>query len=324
MMSVLTLVVVLTLLKVRAASCCASRQNDVDWENRLLQYIQDRDITQIQNIVRQGDKVNIRKVPEQGDYCWLHEAVEDSSLAVVRLLLDAGAPIDCNRYHDGGDTLLYYALFGFVRNKTEAVEKIQLLLEAGLDPNTPGLTGTTLLGYVLNTGWTWGTVEIVRALLDHGAQTNTSDPVFQSSISFGDSPLGFALDGKWKMEDEQINLEILKLLIAAGADLEERNCYNNVCGPTPLYFASVRSYLSVVNLLVESGANIWFKYTPYWLVEDMTPWYIWAGWEHDLLGYHLPKKNAKAYLLEVCRARLEEEGKGEEVEEKCRGNPPQD
>eukprot|EP00092_Neocalanus_flemingeri_P054063 GFUD01063656.1.p1 GENE.GFUD01063656.1~~GFUD01063656.1.p1 ORF type:complete len:157 (-),score=33.44 GFUD01063656.1:37-507(-) len=113
-------------------------------------------------------------------------------------------------------------------------------------------------------------------------------------MSFGDSPLAFALDGKWKMEDEKIKLEIMKLLIGAGADLEERNCHNNLskyfCGPTPLYFASVRSYLSVVSLLVESGANIWFKHTPYWLVGDMTPWYIWAGWENDLLdSYYFPQ-----------------------------------
>lgn len=252
--------------------------------------------------------------------------MEGSSAQVVELLLEAGADIHCNRYQDGGDTLLHYAVFEFSRNQTEGLKKIQLLLKAGLDPNSPGLVGYTLLGYILNSGWwTRKTVQVVRSLLHHGAHTNTSDPAFQSSLDLGNSPLAFALNGKWTLQDEDINLEIVRLLVAGGADLEERTCHDNLskpfCGPTPLYLSSVASYLSVVKLLVESGADLWFRYSPYWLVDHMTPWYIWAGGDDDLLGSNLPTKNAKEYLLKVCRQRLEGAGREEEVVQKCRGKP---
>jgi hypothetical protein len=297
----------------------------------------------MQELIQQGGQVDVTKVrlfppvftdltytqvPEEGDPCWLHEAVDDSSAAVVELLLEAGADIHCNRYHDGGDTLLHYAVFRFARDEPEAVEKLKLLLKAGLDPNGPGLVGYTLLGYVLNSGqWTWVTVEVVKLLLDHGARTNTSDPSFQSSTSLGSSPLAFALNGKFYLQDEDINMEIVRLLITAGAAIEERTCHDNLprpfCGPTPLYLSSVASYLSVVRLLVESGADIWFQYAPYWLADDVTPWYIWADWEFGSFLGHLPQNNTKKYLLKVCQERLVAEGKGEEVEGKCSGSPTQ-
>ena len=249
-----------------------------------------------------------------------------SSLAVLEVLLAAGADLRYNRYNDGGDTLLHYAVFALNRDEPEALEMLELLLEAGLDPNSPGLGGYSLLGYLLNSGlWTEDTVRAVRALLGAGAFTNTSDPMFGSSLSLGTSPLAFALGGRSRSQDEDINKELVKLLIDAGADLEERVCHTNLgeyfCGPTPLYLASTASYLSVVELLVDSGADIWFLYSPYWLEGSMTPWYIWAGWEDDLLGLHLPKKEVKAALLQVCKERLEGEGRQEEVEGKCRGGP---
>jgi ankyrin repeat protein len=86
----------------------------------------------------------------------------------------------------------------------------------------------------------YGNVEVVRVLLEGGANVNVSNVRRNTALH------NAALNG---------NLDVCRLLLDWGAKVDSLNMWNS----TPLHFAAWKGHLSVVKLLVERGADVRLK-----------------------------------------------------------------
>jgi ankyrin repeat protein len=160
---------------------------------------------------------------------------------IVELLLDHGA--DVNAQGGDLDTVLMLAC-------SRGYERIvELLLARGANVNQAGEAyGTALILACLQCRET-----IVEMLLAHGADPNQAEVFEDSSVSrtplirtiaalspFSDRP----------SENEAAWLQILKILIAAGADLNKADDR----GRTPLHYAAVSRSSTLTKTLIEAGA----------------------------------------------------------------------
>lgn len=95
----------------------------------------------------------------------LIRAAERGDLAIVRLLLDAGADVDGACGCAAGETPLWAAA------AADYPEVVAYLLERGANPNAPGPLGHTCLHVAAMRGWP----RLARTLLEHGADPRLTD-----------------------------------------------------------------------------------------------------------------------------------------------------
>ena len=119
----------------------------------------------------------------------LHMAANYSNFETAKLLLEAGADVNSRAQHpkhNGGVTSLFFALVG--ENNTAKLKLVSLLLEAGADVTLKlaidvggewGLAFDTVLGYY--TGYIHARAEVVKILLDAGADPNCQDTLFDQA-----------------------------------------------------------------------------------------------------------------------------------------------
>lgn len=150
----------------------------------------------------------------------LNAAALRGDVDAMRLLIDQGANIDA--MNGAGAT----ALMGAALNGSAAA--VQLLLEKGADARARTKLGETALGNAAGAG----SAEAVKLLLDRGADVNTRN-------DRGYSPLMLAAGS------DAINPEIVKLLIAKGADTSFTADYEE----TARILASKRGDTAVSRLL---------------------------------------------------------------------------
>ena len=170
----------------------------------------------------------------------LHVAAEYTNFEAAKLLLEAGADVNARTQlpkPNGGATPLYFA---------ECSPKlVSLLLEAGADVTLKvafdfgdglGLNFETVLGY--NTSCSDARADVVKMLLDAGADPNSQDTLF------GAAPLhNVALPSG----DEVVKLG--KLLLEYGAD----PLLTNKGGEIPLDFAKdLSKNQDLIDLLTEA------------------------------------------------------------------------
>lgn len=137
----------------------------------------------------------------------LHEAAWQGSLDSLALLLKQDAdPDQANRY---GVTPLELAI------QQQDPAKVQALLQAGANANATRHSGEALLMLAADTG----VVEIVDALIDHGAAIDVRDP------HYGQSALMFAARAG--------HADIVLLLLEHGADADAAT----LIGATPAFVA---------------------------------------------------------------------------------------
>jgi ankyrin repeat protein len=86
-----------------------------------------------------------------------------------------------------------------------------------------------------------GLPNVVRALLDAGACPNTENEAGKTALFY-------------LSEESDVDFESVKILIAAGADVNHRD--NHGKGNSALYIAALRLNLDIVDLLLSCGANI--------------------------------------------------------------------
>jgi len=110
--------------------------------------------------------------------------------------------------------------------RTGSVERVNNLLEAGVDPNQADDEGRTPLHWTALSD----NLEIVQLLLKAGADPNKSN-------RWKNTPLCYAA--------QKGNLETVKLLLKAGANPNQANIDNF----TPLYWAARKGHLEIVELL---------------------------------------------------------------------------
>lgn len=140
------------------------------------------------------------------------------------------------------------------------LDQILRLIQAGVDINAFDSDGNTaLLPAVYH-----GKVEIVRILLQHGADPNKNEddssmtPLWASARYIEAAKASFAGKGFYPEEGEAIQIEIMQLLLQAGADV---NLTKDPCGVTPLMVAVDSQSSKAVRVLLEAGAEVSSKDT---------------------------------------------------------------
>ena len=145
---------------------------------------------------------------------------------MVRLLLDAGAPVDGHADHPRVTPLL-------LASRRHDDESVKTLLEAGADPNARDWTnGTALIDSVV--GYRR---DSVRRLLEHGADANVR-------ANHGGRPLYLAA--------RYGDLETTSILLDYGADIDQPATSDEPA----LHVAALRNELETVQLLLRRGANV--------------------------------------------------------------------
>jgi ankyrin repeat protein len=220
----------------------------------------------------------------------LHLAIENSDADMVRLLLERGAdPLQPDR--TGESPLILAARSG-------SVDIVAALLEHGAqaDAREPNFDQTPLMVAVRA-----GAAEVVQLLLSHNVDVNAQSkqgavPDFRlPAANAGSKGIGIVRGG-WPERGERSpiggaktpllyatragDLELTRLLIEAGADIEQADAN----GITPLLNAILNAtvetldrpadqHIAVANYLIEHGANVnavdWYGETPLWAAVDL-------------------------------------------------------
>ena len=139
---------------------------------------------------------------------------------MVRKLLAEGVDINCRsqmmtKVDDKGRTPLALASF----NGKRVV--VNILLNAGADPNIIFCNGLTILHYAVIAGNT----DTIKHLLDSGADPNKPK-------KFGESPLSWAT-----------RQDVVQLLLSSGADLTGAKLSNECKGCAVIYYTEDELYL---------------------------------------------------------------------------------
>jgi len=170
---------------------CAAGFGDGDFVRRLLQ---------------RGAKLEARN---SYSYRPLHWAAETGDLETIRALVEAGAKLDVKTSTvfiiNEMQTPLYIAIGK--RHEAAAI----FLLERGADPN---VICDTSHGTALTEACRFNQVEVVKALLTHGANPNGVNKPESSGIDYYSFPLARVRSA-----------EVVDLLVAAGADVNATNCH---------------------------------------------------------------------------------------------------
>jgi ankyrin repeat protein len=183
-----------------------------------------------------GADVNARR---KNDRTPLHLASYYGNVEIVRLLLDNGADLDAAT-GNMGDKPLHKVSYGKYRSQEDGVRVAQLLFDRGADVNTRGKDGWTPLHLASN----YGNVEIVRLLLDHGADLDAA------TGNMEDKPLHQVSYGKYRSQEDGVR--VAQLLLDRGADVNTRRKDDW----TPLHAASYKANAEIVKFLIDHGAEV--------------------------------------------------------------------
>lgn len=162
---------------------------------------------------------------DQEELDWsLIAAVQDGAADEVESLLSAGASPNAIDSDDEWNPIHYAARDGYK-------EIVELLLDRGSDVDPKTTSGSTPLSLAAGSGFSG----IVELLIDHGASIDTVDRL-------GRKPIHRAK-----------NVDVLKLLLERGADVDEET----VSDPprTPLYYAVMLGMPTLAKFLIQKGAD---------------------------------------------------------------------
>ena len=185
----------------------------------------------------------------------LHEAAREGAVAVLEVLLEAGADVHAS---DGVGTALHFA---------RTAEVAEILLAAGADVNARQADGETPLH---TTGrWNLGVLEVLLAAgadvdpRDSDGRTPLMRAALVSKIAVIEALLAAGADANstdeegWTLLHSAVrgrkNVTVIKSLLAAGADLHARNAD----GQTPLWVAAkYNENPAVFEVLLAAGADM--------------------------------------------------------------------
>ena len=160
----------------------------------------------------------------------IHAAYLGGHGAIVELLLSRGVQLDFFLESELG-------MLDRVKHALDTDQKFALAYSSA---------GST----ALHRSCYWGQVDVVRLLLERGADSNaaTKDQFLQIR------PLGCAVatpDVPNPSDEEEVVLQLVRMLIAGGADVNGRRRD----GLTALHSAGYRGHLRVIELLLKHGAD---------------------------------------------------------------------
>jgi ankyrin repeat protein len=211
----------------------AALKNKSQQGRQLINAAANGDLEKVIEILKKGVNVNFtfpRGTSELSGMTALMVASSRGYSNTVAELIKHGANVNIKRYT--GETALMFAAFN------GDAKVIKALISAGADPNVQVVSfhagEITPLTSVINSDRE-DRVEVASVLISAKAQINPTG-------KFLLSPLMHAVG----------NLEMVKLLIANGADVNQKN----VRGATALMAASIDGTASVVRYLLEQGADV--------------------------------------------------------------------
>jgi ankyrin repeat protein len=205
-------------------------------EQRLFDAVQDNNLDEVKILLRKGVNVNARDVG--GNASIMYACKDPKYFDILKLLIDAGA-----------DSLSRVkALEWACGSRFNNIKSISLILSTGLSPNVLNLGG----GTPLMTACLLGKVELVKLLIQRGADVNLSDNEGETALN------SYApIDG---------NPTIIQLLIRAGADINVKandgwTALMNASASQSWKENSRGTYLDqenvkTVQILLKSGANV--------------------------------------------------------------------
>jgi uncharacterized protein len=229
-----------------------AREADVDGTTALHWVVRGGDLQSTAFLIEHGGNVN---AADRYGETPIHLACLNGDAAIVRLLLDAG--VEPNAANPYGETALMTA------SRTGALDTIKLLLDRGATVDaTENVRKQTALMWAVAEHHP----EAVKLLLEHKANINARSGVFtpppvppqrvgqaagagitrQKSPSVPQgrmSPLLYATRAG--------NLDLVKLLIASGADVNQPDANNT----SPLLLALIDGHLDVAAFLLTKGAD---------------------------------------------------------------------
>ncbi|XP_075856878.1 ankyrin repeat and SOCS box protein 3 isoform X5 [Microcebus murinus] len=181
----------------------------------------------LRKLLRKGRSID---VADNRGWMPIHEAAYHNSVECLRMLIHADSSSE--------NYIKAKTFEGFCALHLAASQGhwkiVQILLEAGADPNATTLEETTPLFLAVENGQ----IDVLRLLLRHGANVNGSH-----------SMCGW---NSLHQASFQENAEILKLLLKKGANQE---CQDDF-GITPLFVAAQYGKLESLSILISSGANV--------------------------------------------------------------------
>lgn len=189
----------------------------------------------------------------------LSSAAEKGHAAIVKMLLENGAPVEVKggRYKQAPLSL---------GARKGHIAVVQLLVEEGADIDTKDDNGKTALSWAAQ----WGYTAIVQLLLGKGAAVDVRDSKGRTPLSWaaynGHADIvrlllekGAAVDVKDTKGDTPLHkaahvrdIYFIQLLLEMGAAVDIRNDE----GWTPLWMAASHGYRHAVRLLLEKGAAV--------------------------------------------------------------------
>jgi ankyrin repeat protein len=200
----------------------------------LIEAVRKGDGTAASALLGEGADANARDRSGTTALMW---ATLDASPDTMKVLLEKGAAV--NARNEAGATALMYAV--------SSLEKVQLLLGRGAEVDARDENGCTAL--ILAAGYD-GPVEIVKALVDRGADVNAraADDVGKAGVT----PLMRAARSG--------DRDKVTLLLGRGGDVKVRNKKN---GLTALWLAAKGNDIPTVRLLLDRGADTDARFLPY-------------------------------------------------------------
>ncbi|XP_044762829.1 uncharacterized protein LOC123319871 [Coccinella septempunctata] len=178
----------------------------------------------VKALIRAGADVNSSNM---NGNCALHWACETGREEIVKVLIKNGADVNVTDHENNFAPINYLAKDGFT-------DILKIFLENGADVNVTTKDGLTPLLYAVEGRH----LEIVDLLMQQdGIEVNRSNILRMTPLH------GASMNG---------DVEIVRLLIMKGADLDCRNLE----GMTPLHFACKHGHEAVVDLLIEHGVSI--------------------------------------------------------------------
>ncbi|HNX57510.1 MAG TPA: ankyrin repeat domain-containing protein [Spirochaetota bacterium] len=226
----------------------------------------------------------------------LYKACMKGDIGLVNSIIDSGAdvneknPLPELKYHNAFREESETPLFAAIRAEKPAL--VNLLLDKGASMKVIApRSGTPLLLAVetANPG-------IVRILIDRGADVNAmvetgsfSEIGLMSARKSEVSPLHLLTlaAGDGDKDKIQSRIEIMKMLIAKGADVNARE---PIFGRTPLHCAVRSRQIDLVEILVENGADVNARETDEY--SDATPLYYALDSGDDAIEKYLRKHGA--------------------------------
>ena len=197
--------------------------DDVNLNDSLIEAVRDSNLETIMLLVEAGADVNAK---DEWNSTALMFASEKGYELLAKYLVNNDADVDAaNKYNN--TALICAALNGHL-------EIVKCFVENGADVNLKGgyHNNTALIFAIVN-----GHLEVVKYLVGNGADLNAEDKNNLTALM---------------LASEKGHIEIVKCLVENGADVNRKNKWNDAA----LNFSSQKGHFEIVKYLVEKGADV--------------------------------------------------------------------